>query len=312
MRGDLRFTYRFLVDVKPGDNAQRWARIDPLNPHRMEISLDEMGAQTVEYSIAAMPRAPSESWIVKSPEVPAGTVTQHAFRSAILSNERTIWVYTPSGYVANAQAGYPLLMLFDGFSYQNWIPGPVTLDNLTHAGRIPPMVAVLIGNARDSRSSELGNNPALVECLSKEVLPWVHDHWNVTSDPARSIVGGYSFGGLAAAFVALRRPDLFGNVLSQSGAFWRGNDKDVKWEWLVGQYEAAPRLPLRFFLEAGVLEDVSRDGPTLLAANRRLVSVLKRKGYAVVYQEVGGTHEPVQWRGEFAEGLMSLTKWVSR
>jgi hypothetical protein len=25
-----------------------------------------------------------------------------------------------------------------------------------------------------------------------------------------------------------------------------------------------------------------------------------------------GTHEPVHWSGEFAEGLMSLTKWGSR
>ena len=81
-------------------------------------------------------------------------------------------------------------------------------------------------------------------------------------------------------------------MLSQSGAFWRGNDKDVKWEWLVGQYEAAPKLPLRFFLEAGLLEDVSRDGPTLLAANRRLVTVLKRKGYAVVYQSTGEESSP--------------------
>lgn len=40
----------------------------------------------------------------------------------------------------------------------------------------------------------------------------------------------------------------------------------------------------------------------------RLATFLKRKGYAVVYQEVGGTHEPVHWRGEFAEGLISLTK----
>jgi enterochelin esterase-like enzyme len=101
---------------------------------------------------------------------------------------------------------------------------------------------------------------------------------------------------------------VFGNVLSQSGAFWRGNDKDVKWEWLVGEYEAVPKRPLRFFLEAGLLEDVSRGGPTLLAANRRLVAVLKRKGYAVIYQEVGGTHEPIHWRGEFAEGLLSLAK----
>ena len=308
MRNDLRFTYRFLLDVKPGDNPQQSARIDPLNPHRMEISLDENGTAKVEYSIASMPHASDESWTVRHPAVAAGAVAQHLFKSTILGNERAIWVYTPPGYDAKTRGGYPLLVLFDGFSYQNWIPAPVVLDNLIHAEKISPMVAVLIGNARNTRSSELGYNAAFVEFLSQEVLPWVHGHGNVTRDPQKSIIGGYSFGGVAAAFVALRRPDMFGNVLSQSGAFWRGKDKDVTWEWLVGQYEAAPKLPLRFFLEAGLLEDVSRDGPTPLAANRRLVTVLKHKGYAVTYQEVGGTHEPVHWHGEFAEGLLALAK----
>ena len=308
MRDDLRFTYRFLVNAKPGENPQQSARTDPLNPRGMEISLDENGTAKVKYSIAAMPGAPDESWIVKHPDTTAGSVSQHPFKSSILHNQRKIWVYTPPGYVASAQIGYPLIVLFDGFTYQNGIPGPIILDNLIHAAKIPPMIAVLIGDARNARSFDLGYNPAFVEFLSKEVLPWVHEHWNVTRDPEKSIVGGYSFGGLAAAFVALRRPDLFGNVLSQSGAFWRGIDKDTKWEWLTGQYEAAPKLPIRFFLEAGVLEDVSRDGPTLLAANRRLVALLKRKGYAVTYEEVGGTHEPIHWRGEFAAGLMSLAK----
>jgi enterochelin esterase-like enzyme len=38
------------------------------------------------------------------------------------------------------------------------------------------MVAVLIGNTRNTRGSELGYNAAFVEFLSQEVLPWVHGH----------------------------------------------------------------------------------------------------------------------------------------
>jgi enterochelin esterase-like enzyme len=88
---------------------------------------------------------------------------------------------------------------------------------------------------------------------------------------------------------------------------WEGRN-DVKWEWLANQYEANQRLTLRFFVEAGLLEDVSRDGPTLLAANRRFVEILKNKEYPVIYEEVGGTHEPVHWRDTLAPGLISLTK----
>jgi enterochelin esterase family protein len=308
MRDDLRFTYRFLPNVKPGDKyLQQDAKVDPLNSHNIKVSYDE-GATTTEFSITAMPHALDESWIIKQPNVPAGRVEGFEFKSAILNTKREISVYTPPGYNEKEQSGYWLLVLFDGFFYRNSIPTPTILDNLIHAGKIPPIVAVMIDNPGKSRVSELGYNPAFEDFLSKEMQPWIHEHWNVTRDPRKSIVGGLSMGGSAAAFVAMRRPDLFGNVLSQSGAFADGNGKDVKWEWLASQYEASPKLSIRFFIEEGLLEDVSRDGPTGVAANRHLAQILKTKGYVVNYEEVGGSHEPVHWRGALAEGLISLTK----
>jgi enterochelin esterase-like enzyme len=268
MRDDLRLTYRFLPNVKPGDKyLQQDARVDPLNPHNIEVSYDQ-GATTTEFSIAAMPRALDESWIINRPNVPAGRVERDQFKSVLLDNEREISVYTPPGYNEKEQSGYWSLVLFDGFFYRNSIPMPTILDNLIHAGKVPPIVAVMIDNPGKSRRSELGCNPAFEGFLSKEVLPWIHRHWNVTRDPRRSIVGGLSMGGSAAAFVAMRRPDPFGNVLSQSGAFAEGNGKDVKWEWLASQYEASPKLPIRFFIEEGLLEDISQEGPTGVAANR--------------------------------------------
>lgn len=307
MRDDLRFTYRFLPNVKSSDEqSQQNAKVDPLNAHRIEVSYDD-GATTTEFSIAAMPYASDESWIVAQTNVPRGRVERYQFQSAILGKTRGISVYTPRSYDEKAHSGYWLLVLFDGFFYRNSIPTPTILDNLIHTGKVPPIVAVIIDNPRESRLSELRHNPAFVEFLSREVLPWVQDHWNVTRDPQKSIVGGLSMGGSAAAFIALRRPDLFGNVLSQSGAFADGNG-DVRWEWLASQYKASPKLSLRFFIEEGLLEDVSRDGPTGLAANRRFVDVLKSKGYAVTYQEVGGSHEPVHWRGALGDGLIVLAK----
>jgi enterochelin esterase-like enzyme len=62
------------------------------------------------------------------------------------------------------------------------------------------------------------------------------------------------------------------------------------------------------FIEEGRLEDVSRDGPTGLTANRHFVEILKSKGYPTTCEEVGGSHEPVHWREALAEGLLSLTK----
>jgi enterochelin esterase-like enzyme len=103
-------------------------------------------------------------------------------------------------------------------------------------------------------------------------------------------------------------PELFGNVLSQSGSFQSGNGRDVKSEFLASQYRARAKLALRFFVEAGSLEDNSKQGLSLLAANRRFVEILKSKGYPVTYEEVDGTHDPAVWRDTLVLALMTLMK----
>jgi len=308
MRDDLRFTYRFMPKEKSVlKDGGHDATIDPLNPHRIDVAYDE-GTPPTEFSIAAMPHALDESWVYRQPGVPTGKIQRFQLKSAILGKERGISVYTPPAYNDKSADEYWLLVLFDGFLYRSSIPTPTILDNLIHAGKVPPIVAVLIDNPPESRGSELGYDAAFVEFLSKEVLPWIHEHWRVTHDPHESIVGGLSMGGSEAAFVAMRHPEEFANVLSQSGSFADGYGKQIKWEWLSSQYKAIPRLPLRFFIEEGLLEDVSREGPTGVAANRDFVETLKSKGYPTTYLEVGGSHEPVHWRAALGEGLVSLTK----
>ncbi len=307
MRDDLRFTYRFVPNVQSGRTLKQLAGVDPLNPHRMEVAFEGNQIATSELSIASMPRAPEEQWITKQPDIPAGKVELNSFASAKLKSKRNIWVYTPPGYSDTREGGYSLLVLFDGFSYLNWIPAPTIVDNLIHAGEIPPLVVVMIDNPLDSRPLNLGPDPLFGEFVAKELLPWVHEHWNVTRDPKRTIIGGYSAGGSEAATVALRYPELFGNVLSQSGAFGVGGP-EVQWEWVASQYEASRKLALRFYIEAGTLEDISTKGPSVLVANRDLIKVLKRKGYPATYEEVGGAHEPVQWRDTLAPGIIALTR----
>lgn len=306
MPEDVRFTYRLVPSATAGDRGQLSAP-DPLNLSQMRISFEDGTIPTTELSITSMPNAPSEEWIARRPSAPDGTVVQQVVNNGVPSRERKIWVYTPPGYDQKGAEDYPLLVLFDGFSYLQWIPTSTILDNLIHARKIPPVVAVLIDNPPNTRSSDLGYNTAFVEYLSDQLLPWVRTHYVVTHNAGRTIIGGFSDGGAAAAFAAMTRPDRFGNVLSQSGSFWEGHG-ETKWEFLASQYRDSAKLPLHFFIEAGLLEDVAKDGPSLLAANRHLVEALRRKNYDVTYQEVGGAHEPVHWRDTLPNGLISLTK----
>jgi enterochelin esterase family protein len=90
---------------------------------------------------------------------------------------------------------------------------------------VGPFVALLTDNSTGSeRLSDLANREVFARFLADEAMPWLRKSWRVTSDPRRVFVTGSSAGGLAAAYVAFRRPDVFGNILSQSGAFWRGNE----------------------------------------------------------------------------------------
>jgi enterochelin esterase family protein len=142
--------------------------------------------------------------------------------------------------------------------------------------------------------------------------------WNVTSDPKRTIVTGSSVGGLAAANVALARPDIFGNVLAQSGAFWRGNEgsNDAPFEWLTSQVATLPRRDVRFLLDVGALETiraVGGRGPVFIEAVRRFRDALVAKGYRVDYTEIAGAaHAPSYWRMRLPEDIVAISRYWTR
>jgi len=243
--------------------------------------------------------------LAASAPIPGGGVEEGGVPSRLYGRIRRVWVYTPPGYDSSPQRhpAYDLLVAFDGGEYVEDIRLPAILDRLIEERRIPPCVAVLVDDAAGAeRLDDLANRAKFVDFLGNELVPWVRKGWNVTKDPRRTIVTGSSAGGLAAAFVAFRRPDLFGNVVSQSGAFWRGAEasNDPPYEWLKDQYAKASKKDIRFVLEVGASESrgaLGGSAPSILESNRRLRDVLKKRSYDVTYAEVpNGTHSPESWK----------------
>jgi enterochelin esterase family protein len=257
-----------------------------------------------------LPSERAARWTAARPGVGAGKVRLYRLRSAILGNTRRVWLYTPPATARAEPNG--LLVLFDGETYLNAIPTPTILDNLLADGLVAPLVAVLVDSLdEETRDRELPCYPPFVAFLADELLPWVRKRARVASDPARTIVGGASYGGLAAAFAALSRPDLFGKVLSQSGSFWWKPDDDAEHEWLARQFVAAPMLPIEFYLSVGLREAKARITPHQLVVNRHMRDVLRAKGYTVHYAESDGGHEPRAWRDTLADGLVALASQAS-
>jgi len=50
----------------------------------------------------------------------------------------------------------------------------------------------------NDRNAEFTYAPTFVDFLTQELLPWVRTHYQVTSDPQQTIIGGASFGGFSA------------------------------------------------------------------------------------------------------------------
>ncbi|MFN8516100.1 MAG: alpha/beta hydrolase-fold protein [Chloroflexia bacterium] len=134
------------------------------------------------------------------------------------------------------------------------------------------------------------------------------DRYHPHHQSSQTAIAGISRGGLAAAYAYSRYPDIFGNVLAQSGTYnWRAEDEpgDVS---LIEQYRRSPRL-LRFWLDVGMLENMPMpymDGLTLVEASRRLRDVLRDKGYPVDYSEFCGAHDYACWQGTISDGLVTL------
>jgi len=329
---------RFVYQLSPNDPltfegpraAQRAAtrQADPLNKH----PLSACPANTSKFncdSVAELPGAAPQPWLVPKPGVAEGRVEKQTIKSAIQKIDRPISVYTPANYQADGPPN-ALLILFDGEDLSNDQYQVTTLNNLIAASKIPPTVAVFVNNVPGRRLVDLVASDEFADFMAKELVPWIRSHYNVTKDPKQTVVSGYSAGGLAAPFVALRHPQLFGNVLSQSGAFWwsfehnggvcgarcpdtggRGGDgnRDTMTEgnFLVKQFLARPKLPLRFYLAAGTFEyDRNGGGGEILEGTRHLRDVLLAKGYQVHYQQFVGGHDGLSWRGGLADGLITL------
>ena len=330
---------RFTYQLSPNDPltfdgsraVQRAAtrQADPLSRHPLSACPPNVSKFNCS-SVAELPGAVPEPWVIDKPGTPEGRVEKQSIKSSIQKIERPFSVYTPANYKAEGPPN-ALLILFDGEDLQDDDPYRVTtLNNLIAASKIPQTVAVFVENVPGRRLVDLVANPEFADFMAMELVPWVRSHYNVTKDPKQTVVTGYSAGGLGAAYVAMRHSEVFGNVLSQSGAFWWSfehnggvcgprcpdsggtggdNSKDATTEgnFMVKQFLASPKLPLRFYLAAGTFE-IDRDGGGggILESTRHLRDVLMAKGNQVHYQQFVGGHDGLSWRGTLADGLITL------
>lgn len=301
---DSRYRYGFAVTetsvLGPKGTIQIYEERDVMD----DLNPENFGG----LSVLTLPAAPPQLYVTPSDTVPHGKVTPTSFKSAKLKEDRTISVYTPPGYDSATSAD--LLIVFDGETYDgspaSLIPTPTILDNLIAAKKIGPTFAIFVNNM-GQRNRDLGGYAPFADFLALELIPWARTNYRIKDGPGHVVLAGSSRGGLAASHCAFYHPDVVGNVLSQSGAFWVRNDDTNPPPWpitldtgdLVLSFRNSPRVPIKFYMEVGHFD-------SLLDINREFRDVLLLKGYPVTYREFDGGHDYFYWRGSLAEGLISL------
>jgi iron(III)-enterobactin esterase len=205
---------------------------------------------------------------------------------------RRVTVYIPSQYVAGSNA--PFIVGADG-------PDPIlfsTLDVLIAQHRVPPMIAISIGNGGgDAQGSERGleydtMSGSYAEFVESEVLPQVEKRYHVklTKDPEGRATMGGSSGGSCALIMAWYHPELYHRVLTYSGTYvnqqWPYNAQTPHgaWEFHEHLIPDSPKKPLRIWMEVGDRDllnpNAMRDNMhDWVMANEDMARVLAAKGY---------------------------------
>ena len=316
----LRFT-RFYDNIMM--NAKTLSP-DPFNPKRFMQRYRREGRRfKIEYSVLEMPTDKPRPWSIFNESTPTGDLEEVDFYSNILKMTRKIWVYTPPNFSPSGEK-YHFLVVFDGKAFLEFTKPRIILDNLIDNKKIPSVVAVFVHNyAGFQRGKDLNCYPLFADFVAKELLPWAQENYYITSESNKSVLVGSSSGGLGAAFIGYKYPELFGKILAQSGFFgwtpgnpwfqhvlkfygkyfvrwWTPEDEQIKENWLTEQYLKTKKLPLEFYINVGSLETRTK------YQVKYFHEMLVKKGYKFHFKEFRGGHEYLAWREELPNGLIYL------
>lgn len=264
---------------------------DPFNKRRITNGMGKMNAYF------AMPDCKHTDLVKRAPGVQAGTVTQHQIKGAITiaNGSRPVYLYKPP-----TDEPVPLLFVLDGKDYFTRAKLPIIVDNLIAQKRIPPIALAAPQHGGRARFVEYLCSDATIGFLVLQVMKIAQKNLNlidIEKNPGAYGILGASMGGLMALYAGLRAPEIFGRVISQSGAF--GFDISGRETVIYDLVRNSPPRPINLWMDVGRYE-------WLITANRKMRDTLTKKGYTFTYREYNGGHNYTFWRDEVAHGLETV------
>jgi enterochelin esterase-like enzyme len=280
------YRYHFVVD---GVNV-----VDPRNPATSESNENT-------WSLVYVPGAD----FMETKDVPRGAVAEVTYYSKALRRFRRMHVYTPPGY-ESGDGRFPVFYLLHGAfdcddSWTTVGRAGFIVDNLIAAGEAVPMIVVMpAGHTGPFHfGMPLPATDEFVADFSGDVVPWVEGHYRVHTDRAHRALAGLSRGGGQTLNIAVTDLERFGYLgVFSSGVFGiTGQGPGARpggppWEeqHAAALDAAVAREGLELFWFATGRDDF------LIETSRATVSVLRKHGFEVVYEETDGGHTWKNWR----------------
>lgn len=215
------FLYKFIVDGVE--------KTDPVNPP----IVTQYGDTSPLWSTAYVPFDKNKQLYDMSFALPrhgrkTGTVLSATYSIKGLLGEENdtqgLCIYLPFGYDANRRKPYPVLYLSHGIlgNEAHWFSlanAENIMDNLIAHRKIEPTIFVTMNNQIFAHP-EPGdwNFEAIIQNQMDNIIPYMEENYNVSTDPEDRAYAGLSMGGMTTSHMLMRQPDDFGYFGIFSGA----------------------------------------------------------------------------------------------
>ncbi len=217
-----------------------------------------------------------EKNIQKKPITIGESVT---FPSTILKQDRILNIYLPESYTIEKTGNYPVIYLLDGSMNEDFIhiAGLVQFGSFSWINMVPESIVVGISNidrkhdftfpTKNKKDKEefptTGGSKDFIDFIEKELQPYIAKNYRITD--TKTIIG-QSLGGLLAAEILFKKPQLFDNYIIVSPSLWWDDESLLKF------------TPATFQKQKFIYIAVGKEGPTMERVAKELYYKLNIEG----------------------------------